>query len=74
MLPNVYGYAASGDYYRATEAMDPSLTESAELNCYTNILYYDILKAESIENKALWRGYDEFIDHGLHYKFDVRGL
>ena len=74
MLAHVNGYATVHDYYMATRAISPSLTETGELFSYTNILYQDILRKESPANKVLWSGFDRDLKHVMYYKFNVRGL
>lgn len=68
------GHAAAENYYQATIAMHSSLTEAADLRCYTTILYYETLATESIESKLFWKGMDDERNHFLNYKYDVRFL
>ena len=63
-----------GDYYQASLAIHSNLTEAIELRCYFNLLYFDIVKKESLENKEMWKGMDKSIENQIYYRFDVRNL
>lgn len=55
----VNGLAAEGNYYKAYQAMSQTLTDRAELECLTIILWEECKKQDQIQANEQWRTLDQ---------------